>query len=152
MVPVATRAPNSSRTSSVAPGDPVSDRDGGDRGLQPWPEGADRNAGGQLGARARAAVGAAQAVEPVLAQQSRDRRQLRHLVARRLGQLLTLRLAEAVSAATALGPVLDHLVDRHDRLKRTTVTDVAGLRALAAPGRGRPLPLRRPRRILARWG
>jgi len=45
--------------------------------------------------------------------------------------------------------VVDHGVDGLDRLKRATVTGMAGLGSLAAPREGRSLTLRRARRVLA---
>src|SRR3990172_1174440 len=91
-------------------------------------------------------------MEPVLAQEDRDRRQLRHLVARRLPERLTLCLAEAMAAPAAQRPVVDHLLDRLHGLKRATVAQVARLSSLAAlSGRGPPRA-RRPPRVLAGGG
>ncbi len=117
----------------VAAGDPVSDRQGRDGGLQSRPESAARNVGRDLRAGAAAAVGAAQTVEPVLAHNDRERRQPRHLVARRPRHGLALHLAEKVAAAAALRPVIDHHVDRLERRQRAAAAQVAGLGALAAP-------------------
>jgi len=56
-----------------------------------------------------AAVGTADALQPVLADLDRKRRQLRHLMPRRRTCRLALLLAEGVAAAAALRPVLDDL-------------------------------------------
>ena len=68
----------------VAAGDAVAHREGGDRRLQARAEGSRRHLGRQLGARHGAAVRAAQALQAMLAEDDRDRRQLRDLMARGL--------------------------------------------------------------------
>src|SRR6266511_1376102 len=65
---------------AVATGDAVSDRERGDRCLQPRPERAPCNLGGTLGARLPPAVRASEPVQAVLADDDRDRRQLGDLV------------------------------------------------------------------------
>src|SRR5450759_4833373 len=85
----------------------------------------------------------------MLAEDDGGRRQLRDLVAHGRADGATLRLAEAVAAGAALGPVLDELVERRDRRQMTTASRMAGLGTASAP-RGRSLvALRRGRRILA---
>jgi hypothetical protein len=67
------------------------------------------------------AVGTAQALQPVLGEEDRDRGQLRDLMASRLANGATLRLTEVVAAAAALGPVVDELIERLDRYQPATV-------------------------------
>ena len=75
-------------------------------------------------------------MEPVLGHGDRDRGQLRDLMASRLARGAPLRLAEAVAAGAALGPVLDELIDALERKQGTTSARVAGLApALSARGR-----------------
>ena len=105
----------------VASGDAVSHRQRCDRGLQSRAEGAGWDLRRQLCPRGAAAVGAAQAMEPVLAEDHRDRRQLRDLVAGLPANGATLCLAEAVAAGAALGPLVEELIDRLDRPQQTTV-------------------------------
>jgi hypothetical protein len=85
----------------------------------------------------------------MLAHDHSDRRQLGELVASRLAGRNPLRLAEYVTAATPLGPMLNDLIDALDRLEPTAVTGMTRLPARPTI-RPRPLPLRRPGRILAR--
>jgi hypothetical protein len=70
-------------------------------------------------------------------------------MARRLADGATLRLAEAVAAGAALGPVVDELVECRDGRQMTTASRMARLGAAPAP-RGCSLPaLRRGRWIQA---
>jgi len=64
-------------------GEPVSDREDGDRRLQLRAEAAARTAGWQLGTNGAAAVGTAETLQAVLADLDRKRRQLRDLMPRR---------------------------------------------------------------------
>ncbi len=67
---------------------------------------------GKLGACPSGALGAADTVQPMLGHTDRDRRQLRDLVAPRLGRVNQLPFAEHVRARpAAIGPMLDELVD-----------------------------------------
>src|SRR5665648_362454 len=133
----------------VAPRDAVAHREGGDRRLQARAEGSRRHSGGQLGARLQAALRAAQALQAMLAEDDRRRRQLRDLMARGRPERRALRGAEHVAAAAAGGPVVEKLVERLDRRQMTTASRMARLGAAPAP-RGSSLPaLRRGRRILA---
>src|SRR5450830_721827 len=77
----------------------------------------------------------------MLAEDDRRRRQLRDLMARGLANGATLCLAESVAAGTALGPVVDELVERRDRRQMTTASRMARLGS-GPPARGR---LTRPR-------
>jgi hypothetical protein len=54
-------------------------------------------------------------------------------MARRLADGATLRLAEAVAAGAALGPVVDELVERLDRRQMTTASRMTRLGATPAP-------------------
>src|SRR6266571_3744330 len=84
----------------------VANRQGCDRRLQLRTETAARNAGRQLGTHRSAAVGAADALQAMLADLARQRRQLRHLVPRRRTTRLTLIiLVEDVTATAARRPV-----------------------------------------------
>src|SRR5665647_2811057 len=69
----------------------------------------------------------------MLAEDDGGRRQLRDLVARGRADGATLRLAEAVAAGAALGPVLDELVERRDRRQMTSASRMAGLGTASAP-------------------
>jgi len=104
-------------------------------------EGAGWDLGRQLCPRGAAAVGAAQAMEPVLGQEDRNRRQLRDLVARGLPLRRAFRRAEEVAAAAAGGPVVEKLVERLDRRQMTSASRMARLGA-GPPARSR---LTRPR-------
>ena len=126
---------------SVATGDAVPDREGGDRRLEARAEGSRRRSGGQRGARRGAALRAAQALQAMLAEEHRGRRQLSELMARGLPARRALRRAEDVAAAAARGPVVDQLIERLDRPQRTTASRMARLGA-GPPARGR---LTRPR-------
>ena len=126
----------------VAPGDAVPDREGGDRRLQARAEGAGWDLGRQLCPRHGAALRAAQALQAMLAEEHRGRRQLRDLMARGLPARRALRGAEHVAAATAGGPVVDELVERLERRQNPTASRMAGLGA-GPPARSR---LTRPRR------
>ena len=106
---------------SVAPRDAVAHRKGGDGRLEARAEGSRRHSGGQRGARHGAALRAAQALQAMLAEDDRGRRQLSELMARGRADGATLRRAEAVAAGAARGPVLDHRVDRLERRQMTTV-------------------------------
>src|SRR5450830_1045349 len=133
----------------VAPRDAVAHREGGDRRLQARAEGSRRHSGGQLGARRGAALRAAQALQAMLAEDDRGRRQLRDLMARGRPARRALRAAEHVAAAAAGGPVVEKLVERLDRRQMTTASRMARLGAAPAL-RGSSLPaLRRGWRILA---
>jgi len=129
--------------------DAVSDREAGDRCLEARAEGSPRHVGRQLGARRGAALRAAQALQAMLAEEHRGRRQLHDLMARGLANGATLCLAESVAAGAAGGPVVDRLVERLNRRQMTTASRVARLGA-GPPARSR---LTRPRwrrgRILA---
>ena len=88
----------------------VDARQGGDVGLEPWAEGRDRDSRRQLGERRLAATRAAQAMQPVLEDDRRDRRQLPLLVDQRIAEAL-LAAVEVVPAARArMGQVLEALV------------------------------------------
>jgi hypothetical protein len=133
----------------VAPRDAVAHREGGDRRLQAQAEGSRRHSGEQRGARHGAALRAAQALQAMLAEDDRRRRQLRDLMARGRPERRALRRAEDVAAAAAGGPVVEKLVERLDRRQMTSASRMARLGAAPAP-RGSSLPaLRRGRRILA---
>src|SRR5450756_467228 len=125
----------------IAPGDAVSDGEGGDRRLEARAEGSRRHPGRQLGARGGAAVRAAQPLQPMLAEDDRGRRQLRDLMARGLPDRLALRRAEHMTAAATTRPVLDDLIDAFKRKQETARALVAGL-ATPLSARGR---LARPR-------
>lgn len=105
----------------VAAGDAVTYRESGNRRLETWAEGPGWHPDRKLGARFRAAVGTAQAMQPVLGEEDRDRGQLRDLMASRLANGATLRLTEVVAAAAALGSVVDELIERLDRYQPATV-------------------------------
>src|SRR5450830_1574279 len=128
----------------VAPRDAVAHREGGDRRLQARAEGSRRHSGGQLGARRGAALRAAQALQAMLAEEHRGRRQLRDLMARGRPARRALRAAEHVAAAAASGPVIDELVERLERRQMTTASRMARLGALATLRRRRPSAFRRP--------
>src|SRR5450756_3251247 len=121
--------------------DAVSDREAGDRCLEARAEGSPRHVGRQLGARRGAALRAAQALQAMLAEEHRGRRQLHDLMARGLANGATLCLAESVAAGAAGGPVVDRLVERLNRRQMTTASRVARLGA-GPPARSR---LTRPR-------
>src|SRR5450830_1347817 len=125
----------------IAPGDAVSDGEGGDRRLEARAEGSRRHPGRQLGARGGAAVRAAQPLQPMLAEDDRGRRQLRDLMARGLPDRLALRRAEHMTAAATTRPVLDDLIDAFKRKQETARALVDGL-ATPLSARGR---LARPR-------
>jgi len=80
----------------------------------------------------------------------RDRRQLLDLVARGLTRLAALIDREDMSAAAALGPVLDHLIHRAGRQQIAPPALVAGLPTTFAPGAVLTAPGRLARRIRAR--
>src|SRR5450759_3305556 len=105
----------------IAARDAIAYCEGDDGRLEARAEGARRHPGRQRGARHGAALRAAQALQAMLAEDDGDRRQLRDLMARRRADGATLRLAEAVAAGAARGPVLDHRVDRLERRQMTTV-------------------------------
>src|SRR5450756_2321623 len=105
----------------IAARDAIAYCEGGDGRLEARAEGARRHPGRQRGARHGAALRAAQALQAMLAEDDGDRRQLRDLMARRRADGATLRLAAAVAAGAARGPVLDHRVDRLERRQMTTV-------------------------------
>jgi len=79
----------------------------------------------------------------------RDRRQLLDLVARGLTRLAALIDREDMSAAAALGPVLDHLIHRAGRQQIAPAALVAGLATTFAPGAVLAAPGRLARRIRA---
>jgi hypothetical protein len=133
----------------VAAGDTVTDGEGGHGRLQARPESSPGNVGRQLCSCGTAALRAAQALQAVLVEEDRDRGQLRDLVAGGLPDGVALRLAEAVAAAAARGPVLDELMDGFEGRQMTTTSRVARLGALATLRGRRPPALRRPGRILA---
>src|SRR6266536_5314879 len=122
----------------------VANRQGCDRRLQLRPETGARNAGRQLGTHRSAAVGAADALQAMLADLDRQRRQLRHLVPRRRTTRLTLILAEDMTATAACRPVVDDLRHPLDRKQRPPVTDMADLPALLPPRPPRPASLPQP--------
>jgi len=133
----------------VAPRDAVAYREGGDRRLKTRAEGAGWDLGRQLCPRGAAALRAAQALQAMLAEDDRDRRQLRDLVARRRPDGATLRLAETVAAGAARGPVLEKLVERRDRRQMATASRMAGLGAAPAPRERSLAALGRGQRIQA---
>lgn len=97
---------------------------------------------------------AVQPPDAVLCHGHRDRRQLFDLMARGLAHRHALIGNEDVAAATALGPVLDHLIDRPRRQQRPAVTLMTVLGALlatrgvlAALGIARRIGARRTRRV-----
>src|SRR5450759_5380429 len=108
------KAPGGTPASS-ATRDAVPDREGGDRRLEARAEGSRRHSGEQRGARRGAALRAAQALQAMLAEDDRRRRQLRDLMARGRPERRALRGAEHVAAAAAGGPVVEKLVERLDR-------------------------------------
>jgi hypothetical protein len=134
---------------SVAAGETVTHRQGRDRRLQAWAEGASWHVARKLGAGLGATGGTAQAVEPMLGEEDRDRGQLRDLMARGLPQRLALRHAEHVAAAAASGPVVDDLIERLDRCQPTTASWMARLGTALAPRRSSLPAFGRPGRILA---
>jgi len=111
----------------VAPRDAVAHREGGDGRLQARAEGSRRHSGGQLGARRGAALRAAQALQAMLAEDDRRRRQLRDLMARGRPERRALRRAEHVAAAAAGGPVVEKLVERRERRQMTSASRMARL-------------------------
>ncbi len=96
----------------VAARDAVADRQRCDGRFEPRTERARAHRSRQLGARGGPAVRAAQAMEPMLAHPHRDLGQLADLMASRQADRLALVLREAMPAAAASGPAIDHLVDR----------------------------------------
>ena len=132
----------------VASGDAVAHHQDGNRRLQARAEGASRHPDGKLSARAGAAGRAAQAMEPVLGDDDRDRGQLHHLMASRRADGATLCHVEAVAAGAGLGPVVDELIDALERQQGTASALVTGL-GTSLPTRGR---LARSRRCRGRIG
>jgi hypothetical protein len=128
----------------------VANRQGCDRRLQLRTEAATRNTRRQLGTHRASAIGAANALQAVLADLDRKRRQLRHLMPRRPTTRLTLLLAEDMAATATRRPVIDDLPHPFALKQRASMPDVAGLCALLAPRPARPAPLAQPRRIMAR--
>jgi hypothetical protein len=107
--------------------------------------------GTPAGSSARAAAGwATDALQAVLADLDRKRRQFRHLVPRGRTARLALLLAEDVAATAALRPVVDDLAHPLDRKQRSPVPEMAPLTALLAARPPRPSALPQPRRIVAR--
>src|SRR6266536_6436971 len=103
----------------------VANRQGCDRRLQLRTETGARNTGWQLGTHRAAAVRAANALQAMLADLDRKRRQLRHLVPRRRTTRLTLILAEDVTATAARRPVIDDLPHPFALKQRASMPDVA---------------------------
>src|SRR6266498_651435 len=134
----------------LAAGKTIADRESGDRRLQLRAETAARNTRRQLGTHRATAVRAADALQAMLADLDRKRRQLRHLVPCRRTTRLTLTVVEDVTAATAPRPVLDNLGHSFDRKQRPPMPDVTGLAALLPSRPARPAPLPQPGRIMAR--
>ena len=135
----------------VAPRDAVPEREGGDRRLQARAAGSRRHAGRQFGAHGGAAVGATQPLPAMLAEDDRDRRQLRDLVARRLANGAALCLAEAVAAGATLGPVVDELIDALKRKQGTASALVAELAPTLSARAWLVRSRRRRGRILRGW-
>lgn len=133
----------------VASRDTVADSERRDRGLEPRPERPEGDPGREPGTRDPAAAGAADPVESMLGHDHSDRRQLGDLAACRLAGRDPLRLSDHAAAATPVRPMLNDLVDALERLEPTAVTGITRLPARPTI-RLRPLPLRRPGRILAR--
>src|SRR5271165_7654064 len=101
----------------------------------------------QLTTRAPSTLRAAHVLGAVLDHPDSDRRQLFDLVTGRLTDPTMLIDREDVSAAAALGPVLDHLIHRACGKQIASVALVAELGALRAPRailatRGGPLAWR----------
>jgi hypothetical protein len=128
----------------------VANRQGCDRRLQLRTEAATRNTRRQLGTHRATAVRAADALQAVLADLDRKRRQLRHLMPRRLTTRLALVIAEDVAATTARRPVLEDLRHPLGRKQCAPVPDVTGLGALLPSRLPRPAALPQPGRIMAR--
>jgi hypothetical protein len=80
-----------------------------------------------------AAVGTADALQSVLADLDRQRRQLHHLVPRGRTSRLALMLAEDVAAAAALRPVVDDVRDPFDREQRVRSQDGQAARLACGP-------------------
>ena len=117
----------------VAAGDPVADREQGDRRLQPGPEGTRANPFGQRCPGAFAAAGAAQGVGTMLGDGDRGRRQLGDLVAMGRGGEIVLARIEALPAAeAALRPVVDDLIQLRFGHELASCSLVAGLATLPA--------------------
>lgn len=145
------RAPNSSPISSTA-----SRRDRrfltesvATASLKPRAERPRAQLGWQLGARDGPAVRAALAMEPMLGHPDGDLGQLGELVAGRIAERFAPRLAEAVPAATALGPVLNYQVHRLCRQQPASTAGMARLRTLPSFRRALSPALGRAGRILA---
>jgi hypothetical protein len=86
----------------------------------------------------------------VLADLNRQRRQLRDLMASGHASRLALLLAEDVTTAAALRPVVDDVRHSLDRKQRSPVTRMTRLGARLAPRPARAAPLPKPRRVVAR--
>ncbi len=151
-VPVLIRDPNSCSQQ-------LARRRGGRSGCAPTaprppPENADRTCSGRPRAAARPARrSAARATHPLrtmLRDRDRDHGQLLDLVAHRLAHSDPLVRGEDVTAATALGPMLDDLVDRPRRQQRPTLALMTRLGALPTPRRILATPGRAGGRIGAR--
>src|SRR5712692_5608169 len=134
----------------LAAGETIADGQGGDRRLQLGAEAAARYPGRQLGTDPAAAIGTADALQTMLADLDRKRRQLRHLAPRRRTSRLALIVAEDVAAAAALRPVLDDLRHPLDRKQRPPVPRMARLAAPLPPRPPRAAPLPQPGRVVAR--
>ena len=109
-----------------------------------------RHSGRQPGSHRAAAVGTADALQAVLAELDRKRRQLRHLMPRRHTGRLTLTLVEDMAARAALWPVVNDVGHSFDRKQRAPVARMLRLSALLAPRPPRPAALPHPGRVVAR--
>jgi hypothetical protein len=134
----------------LPPREAVAHGQGSDRRLKLRAEAAARNTRRQLRADRVAALGTADALQSVLADLDRQRRQLRDLVpSGRTGRLALMR-AEDVATVAALWPVVDDLRHPLDREQRASVAGMARLCALLAVRFPRSATLPQPRRIMAR--
>ena len=116
----------------VAARDPVAHRKRRDGRPKARTERALGNLARQLGSPALTAARAAHPLAPVLSDRHRDRGQLLHLPAHRHAYRDTLLGREGVSAATALGPVLDHPINGPRGQQRPAPAFMTELGALLA--------------------
>ena len=117
----------------IAPRDPVAHRQRRDRRLESRTERALGHLARQLAARMLTAARAARPMTLVLGDLDRDHWQLLDLPAHRLAGGHTLLHGEDMTAATAIGPMLDHPVYRPRRQKRPAPAPMPRLGTLFAP-------------------
>ena len=134
----------------IATRDPVAHRERRDRGLQPRPERALGDLGGQHPAALGVTGRAAHPLALVLDHDRRDHRQLLNLMTRRHAERDQVGFAEHVPTLARLGPVLDDLIHRRRWQQLTPATLVAGLAALLAWRATLSTQRRAGRRVLAR--